>query len=378
MPDAELIERPEDLDSLRSEWDELAVRAERPYCGPAWLLAWWRHLRPSGASLRTAIVRANGQLVAIAPFFAPPEQSGFVEYRLLGAATTSRIGPVAVPGEEARFAPSLARALAGSRPRLSTVRLEGIDAGSPWPALLAGSWPSRRGAWLHHDLVFSAPTLTLDGTSFENWFASKSRNFRSEMRRKRRKLEAEGGRLRITHTEQLGDDLRDLARLHYARWEDRGGSDNLSDAGERMLREVADELFPQGRFRLLMADVEGRAIAAELLFEAGGGVVYWGGGFDSEWARFSPSGLLLLMAVEDAIARGDRHVDFGHGTLDYKRRFADGDQPLGWFTIFPRSGRYPLARARTLRRHTTWRVRAWAQRRLKPSTRTRLKRLLRR
>jgi CelD/BcsL family acetyltransferase involved in cellulose biosynthesis len=58
--------------------------------------------------------------------------------------------------------------------------------------------------------------------------------------------------------------------------------------------------------------------------------------------------------VEHAFEHGDSRVDFGAGDQAYKRRFAEGDHPVAWYTLFPRDSAYLLNRARTLPRHLRW------------------------
>jgi CelD/BcsL family acetyltransferase involved in cellulose biosynthesis len=376
MLQAELIKTVEGLEALREAWEILAARLEAPYGSAAWMLSWWRHMRPPDSHLRTAIVRDSGRLVAIAPFFARRIRPRLVEYRLLGAGTP-RIGPLAAPGYVERAAPLIAETLASSRPVPGAIQLEGLDAGSRWPTLLAASWPSVLGAELHRGLVHRGTMLSLDAPSYEDWLRTKSRNFRSQMGKKRRRLEAAGGRIRLASRDSIEEDLDALARLHYARWADRGGSGNLDDTGERAFHDLADELLSEGRFRLMIADLDDQSIGAALFIEAGGGVAYWGGGFDAKSARFSPSMLLGLAGIEEAFNRGDSYVDFGHGEEGYKDRFTRAEHPVAYFTIYPRGRSYPLVRAYTLRRHVVLWVRAWGRAHLDQETRTRIKRLLR-
>jgi hypothetical protein len=52
---AELVDDPARLAPHLAAWDELAVAAGRPYCAPAWMLAWWRALVPAGSELRVVL-----------------------------------------------------------------------------------------------------------------------------------------------------------------------------------------------------------------------------------------------------------------------------------------------------------------------------------
>ena len=67
MVDGELLTDVGELKARASEWDELAVEAGRPYCTPAWQLAWWRHAAPANALLRAIVVRDGDAVIGIAP-----------------------------------------------------------------------------------------------------------------------------------------------------------------------------------------------------------------------------------------------------------------------------------------------------------------------
>ena len=372
MVRAELLD---DLDAVRplvAAWDALAVRAGQPYCAPAWMLAWWRNVAPPDARLRVAVARDGDELVGIAPCWARRVPVGVESLRLLGAGTSSRVEPVAVPGREREAAEALAGALAGAVPPPASVVFDGVCVDSSWPERLAAGWPGGRAGRVHRQLVIPAPTLRLEGRTHEEWLAGRSGQFRSQLRRARRKLEAQGGAFRLSEGERLEADLDAFARLHHARWSGRGGSDALNAHVELMLLEAARELAPSGRLRLWMIDVDGRPISAQLFVAAGGEAAYWLGGFDEEFASLKPSLLALWDAVQDSFARGERRVDLGAGGQEYKYRFADGEDSLAWMTFVPPSGRAALARGRVV----VLDARRSVGRMLGPERRARLKRLL--
>ena len=311
--------------------------------------------------------------MGLAPYWVRPKR-GFAEYQLLGAGSAHRLAPVAVSGREAEVADAVARTLAAADPRPSTVRVDATDVDTPWPAALARAWPGPFRPWVRTDRVLSAPVLELRGRSFDDWMGEKSKNFRQQMRGGRRKLEKAGAVVRMSDLERLPADLSALSRLHHSRWSDRGGSSVMDQGIERLLLDAGRALIPEERFRLWMIEVDGVAISAHLFLAAGGEAAYWNGGFDEEWSQYKPALQALLSAVEDACARGDHRVDFGGGAQPYKRRFADSDAPIAWYTLFPRDARYPLTRARTLPRHARWRARELLEK-LPDDQRRRLKRM---
>jgi len=157
---AELLDTLEAVESTVAEWDRLAVQANRPYCAPAWLLAWWRHAAPAGARLAVIVVRDDDRIVGVAPFYAV-RRGPVWEYALLGTEITSRIEPLAESDRIDEVAVAVAETLAGASPRPAIIILEGLPEYSPWPEYLRSAWPGRRRPWMHERPGIGAPTVAL-------------------------------------------------------------------------------------------------------------------------------------------------------------------------------------------------------------------------
>jgi CelD/BcsL family acetyltransferase involved in cellulose biosynthesis len=372
-PVSQIIEDPSALAPLRDGWDGLAVASRRPYCSPAWMLAWWDHARPDGARLRVVAVTEGDELVGIAPLWVAAGAGRGSRYRLLAGGLSAPVSPLALPGREREVAAAVAEALAGADPRPHSIRLEGQQGAADWPAWLSEGWPRRR-PWRHSALPVAAPAVSLEGLDYERWLGGKTQNFRQQARRMRRKLEGDGARFAIAGPGEVGAAVEAFARLHGSRWEERGGSNALVTGIEGMLVDAAEELVPLGRFRAATIELEGRPIAVQLLLAAGGEVVYWNGGFDEEFQRYRPAVQALLFAVDDAMARGDHRLDLGPGAQDYKLRMADGEERVDTITLVPRGRSYPLARLRLAPYQARWAL----SRRLTPEAKKRVRGLLRR
>jgi CelD/BcsL family acetyltransferase involved in cellulose biosynthesis len=371
-PQARLVTTLPELEPYLGQWDELAIASGRPYCCPAWMLAWWRH---AGAEdeLRVVLLVEGDELVALAPFCLS-RWRGMNVYRLLCAGTSTRIGPLPAAGVADDHARAVATALAAAPAPPDVFRFEGIDAKSPWPKLLAQHWPGRR-PHLRTDFELDAPTVDIS-EGYDAWFSSRSRNFRKDLNRVRRRLAERGAEVRMSDADHLEADLRDLFRLHHARWDERGGSGNLDPAIEGMIRDCADALFPLGRFRLFVLEAEGKAISAGLLIDAGKEAAVWGGGFDPEWSKFGPGMTTQAAAIEDSAKRGQTCVDFGEGEEHYKRVIGVPDQPVAWMTLFPKRARYPVSYLTFVPYDVRNRLRDRVKR-TSPETRERLRKLRR-
>jgi CelD/BcsL family acetyltransferase involved in cellulose biosynthesis len=345
---ADLIDDPAALEPWVAQWDELAVEVGAPYCTPAWMLSCWRHTMTGSVELRVVVVHEDSRLMGIAPYFVQLGKLGLAEYRLLGAGISHRIGPIARPGREQEVASALAGAVAAADPQPSSFLFEGADAASPWPDLVRRGWPGRLRPTQRATFTMDAPTLSLDG-DFEQWYESHSSNFRQKMRQKRRQFEKRGGEIRmVTEADEARRVLDSMIRQHRERWAARGLKGSLHHGADEHLHEVVAALVPQQRARLWSIFADGEAVCTHVFFTAGSEVASWGGGFEPDWASVSPAQLVILAAVEDAFQRGENRLDWGGGILDYKLRFANGDEPIEWVALFPKNARYPLTRGQMM------------------------------
>jgi CelD/BcsL family acetyltransferase involved in cellulose biosynthesis len=360
---AELIEDVEGLEALRAEWDRLTVACALPLTAPDWVLAWWRHLAPADAAIRAVAVREEDRLVGLAPLYAAPGAP--VDYRLMAGEVSQRNGPVVEPGREWEVAEPVAAVLAAARPRPDRLVLDAVPLASPWPALLRERWPGALRPAPFRTEVQGAPTVALDRAGLlDDWLATRSANFRNQMRRMRRNLERAGGRTRAATGATLRADLEAFARLHVARWEGRGQS-GVAARGTplvEMLEAAGRQMLEGDRLRVWVVELEGAPIAVNVFLAAGGEVMFWNGGWDERHARLKPAMLVILAALEDALERGERRLDLGGGEQAYKLRFADGNDPLFWGGLTIPGPRYPVTLARTGPRRVAGAVREGVRR----------------
>lgn len=335
------------LGELAPAWEELACASGCPGALPGWQLAWWRTCAPAGAELRAVVVRHGERVVGIAPYWVVPGRRGPAVYRLLASTMTHRVEPVADPELVELVAGEIAGALASADPTPGYVAFEAADGRSRWRIALAENWPGRTPHTVH-ERAMPAPVLQLPAT-FDEWLGGKSRNFRQQTRRLRRRLDEAGGRARLSSLDDLDRDVDAFVRLHHLRWEGRGGS-TLSDGIGDMLRAAGRDLLPSGRLRLSVVEVADRPVSVQVFLAAGGEALYWNGGFDPDFAHLKPALVGILAGLEDSIDRGEQRLDFGGGAHDYKLRVSDGDMPLVWEGLVPRERRYLRNRAALLPR----------------------------
>ena len=350
-------------------WDDLAVLRRQPYSAPAWMLAWWRHAAPQDSRLRVVVVRDGGEVIGIAAWHQDRLATGLRVARLLG--TGHRVEPLARPGREATVARAVAAALRRLPDGPGALSLDRADARSAWPGLLALG----RGSAVVERETTGAPVVRLDGRTWEEWLATRSRNFRSQRIQARRRLEEHGAVVRLAEEpDAVEEAVEGFLRLTAARWDTPAWNRPRGGGIGEMLREAARDLVPRGRMRIWVLEADGTPVSVQLFVGAGDELSYWNGGYDRRWSRLRPGFETLVHAIEHACAMGDRRVDLGGGAIPYKRRLADADEPIVSALVLPGGGDRPLREAQLVPRRLNRLARRTA-RRAPPGVQRRLREL---
>jgi hypothetical protein len=281
--DALVIDDAGMLEPHLDAWDHLAVLRRQPYSAPAWMLAWWRQAAPRESRLRVVVVRDGGEVVGIAAWHQDRLATGLRVARLLG--TGHRVEPLALPGHEATVARAVTAALARLPDGPGALSLDRADAGSAWPGLLAAG----RGSAVVERETTGAPVVRLDGRTWAEWLATRSRNFRSQRAQGRRRLAEHGAVARLAEKpDAIETAVEAFLRLTAARWNTPAWNRPRGGGIGEMLREAARDLVPRGRMRIWVLVADGTPLSVQLFLGAGDEWSYWNGGFDRRWARLRP------------------------------------------------------------------------------------------
>lgn len=310
------------IDDLGAEWDELAEKAGNIFATREWLSTWWRHYGGGRALALTACRDGAGRLVAILPLYVasarPPRT-----LRFLGHGAGDWLGPICAPEDVERAARALDLLMRGARPRWDALLAEQLPADERWAGLL-------RGVRLRFE---GSPVLALGWKDFDEFLASRSRNFRDQVRRRERKLAREH-QLRYRLSEDpatLERDLASLFDLHEARWGD--GSDVFDATRRAFHREFAAIALRRGWLRLWVMDLDGEPAAAWYGFRYAGAEWYYQAGRDPAFDREAVGFVLLAHTVRAAIEGGAGEYKLLRGGEEYKGRFASGDPGLETFVV---------------------------------------------
>jgi CelD/BcsL family acetyltransferase involved in cellulose biosynthesis len=346
-----------ELEPWLDRWDALAVDNGMPMAAPTFALAWWESFRTPRSRLAVVVVEDDDGLVGLAPFVALNPR--LVEYRLLGAGVGHRLGPIARRGSEELLGRQIVAAFAGVR--LHSVVFEGVDgAGAVVAETVAAEWPGRLGAQLRADVDMVSPVATL-APSHADWMAAKSQSFRRQEKQGRRALDGAGMKVRRSESRaEIAADLTALGRLHLSRTGAPGdGSAGWDD--EPVLQGFLRTVPSIDRVWLYVIEHEGRVVAANLAVGAGAEITGVAVGHDGEYDRLRPGYILMNAMIADACAAGVARFDLGGGGQQFKARFADEERTLRWMTVYPRTHRWLVVRARLAPKHLRYAARAAAR-----------------
>jgi CelD/BcsL family acetyltransferase involved in cellulose biosynthesis len=365
---SEAVDQLSSLEDLCSEWDELAVTAAQPCSSPAWMLGWWRYLHPDGAGLNVVAVREEERLIGLAPLWRMERgrsegAGGHLDF-LAGGSFSSSVALLSAPGRAREVGAAVGAALSGSDLPPESIDVGPAVAGAEWPEALRAGWGGRRRPLLLRAEAISSPVINLGGfEDFDAWLAARGRSFRSNFRRRSRRLEKEGGTFRQSTAATVDEDIGTFVRLHRERWRDRGSS-RMVEMGDRLalfLADLARDLGTEDRFRLHLLELDGKPVAAAFYVAAGGEVALINTGWEDSHHQLAPLQLLQGFAVSDGLARGDRRINLGRGANRAKLSVADGDEPVVEAIMLPSGADLPAAllhRRRFVRRCAQERVRA--------------------
>jgi CelD/BcsL family acetyltransferase involved in cellulose biosynthesis len=321
LSEASLLDAGElDSPDLTDPWRRLAEQRSNPFITPEWMAAW---LSTHPAEEPFAIAwRPDGELRGVLPLVRA--RSGPVRVlRFAGARRADWVTPACRAQDEEAMAIACGELLGRER-GWGALRFDRLDEDSAWPAALrAVKGPLAVAPPRRRDVL---PYIEFDERGYEGYLADRSRNFRSQLGRRRRKLERDHGlAFRITETAaELERDMETFFRLHDARWEGRGGSSSADPATREHQRRFAAAALERGWLRLWTAEADGEPAASWYGWRIGERYCYALAGLDEAYEKLALGTVLLGHTIEAAAEEGARIYDMMWGDEGYKSRFETG------------------------------------------------------
>jgi CelD/BcsL family acetyltransferase involved in cellulose biosynthesis len=281
---------------------------------PRWIKLWQKHF--ASQNLIKGIFDED-VLIGVAPFV---EHDGILQFAavapVLGSEMVSDYGDLVVsPGREKEVWEEVIKALGNRKQATGKMELNFVREDSPSLEILKSLGGSV-------EEVDVAPHLCLP-KSWDEYLTSLGRHDRHELRRKMRKVEAEG----ITFSQHTQADSFDMfLALMAASSEDK--KKFLSEDMKKYFHDIYNTYFPTGMLRIYYLKKEERAIAAVLLFVWKGEMLLYNSGFNPEFGYIAPGLVLNGYVIKRAIEEELKCYDFLRGNERYKYDIGGKDRRL--------------------------------------------------
>ncbi|MEZ0067185.1 CelD/BcsL family acetyltransferase involved in cellulose biosynthesis [Streptacidiphilus sp. MAP12-20] len=322
-----------ELAELHLPWQELRQRcgSRNPYTSPTWVAAWAAHFTAKGRLDVLAVLR-SGQLVGVAPCYVRALGPALRVVHLVGAGQHSaltELPQVLTETSQARLVlREVVRHWCSRSAEWDWLELP-IGADQGW---FEAEWLS--GEIAAHGLVrhkTTRPSVVLPlPERVEELESTLKRNVRESIHRAHNRLERSGRAWTVTrHTGEgaVRRALPVLTRLHEARSQlpgRRRHPDVLGAAAHRaFLADALPRMAAESEAEILTLDVEGQAVAAELVLSAPRADYLAFSGVDPAWWHVSPVTLLVWQAARNATARGRAELNLSLGPDVAKLRWSE-------------------------------------------------------
>jgi CelD/BcsL family acetyltransferase involved in cellulose biosynthesis len=346
------------IEAIEDEWRELCREGpcNAPFFRPEWIAASIRAFAPQ-QRLLLITVREHGRLTAVIPLL----EEKIVRYglrfiKLRGAANVQHscrfdliYGDCDDVGKIVRTVWSCLRSL----PDWHVVEVPIVPQGGAAEGLLNAA--QEKGFPIFRFTQRQSPYILLTRDESANDFSRFAVNahFRQNLRRRWRKLEANGP-LTLRRLEK-GDAsaLQQFYRLEQSGWKGRKGT---AIACSKQLREFYDSVAQSaerfGYLSLYFLEQNDSVIAAQFGLTCNG--CYWllKVGYDENYAEYGPGHLMTWAVLRDCLERGLSQIDFLGQSAKWKSEWASEVRPHDMCYIFRNNlaGRFLNADTRQHRR----------------------------
>jgi CelD/BcsL family acetyltransferase involved in cellulose biosynthesis len=317
--------------ALRPSWESVVRRGGGTSPFQSWATVYHaaRLDRFVVAPILLVVYGADGKIVGFLPCGLQTRRDGLVPWRTLTSVGPKRLDfldLVAVPGHEDDVARACVDWLARHPAQWDELGFDTVRADAH---LLAALARLQRPRSLDFDVERVGVNLAIavpeNAKSWEDVLTGETRR---TTRRTVRRLQSAGFEAcRVSRGFPLEAAVDAFVDLHSRRRRELGHAPRFADVSRRALCDMVAAAVAEGGDLLLLAR-DGVPAAAQWSLRLRDRVSLYRLGFDSAYRELSPGIGLLAAAVDDAIRTGCREYDFGFGTEEYKRRWANLERPI--------------------------------------------------
>jgi CelD/BcsL family acetyltransferase involved in cellulose biosynthesis len=317
-----VVEVRDRIEPLAHDWERLAHGiGAAPFLWPGWFSAWWDAFGTGRLHILTAY--EDERVVGILPMF---NVRG-----ALSSLTNAETGCFGFLAASEPVAEALSSAVFRGRPR--HVYLAAMSPDDVGASVLRKAASTSR-YHVSTDSYQAAPYIPTDW-SWEDYEGGLRRKFRSELRRRRRRLEDRGEVVLDVSDgrEGLEELLEEGFRIEGSGWkESHRTSINTNPALRRFYSDFARWAAERDWLRLAFLRVDGRAIAFDYCFEFNKIHYLQKTGYDPSFGKFAPGVIMRHLMIERAFSAEDivaydfLGVGLGSESGAWKREWTDAQQ----------------------------------------------------
>ena len=310
------------FDQIRSQWQQLLGRSSvnNLYITPAWQELWWSAFQ-NGRSLAGFYLTDDGGTVTAIASLSRAED----HYSLVGNGDTFDYNDfIVAAGNEDVFYPALLDTISANG--ATRLDLFSISEESPTLAILPDLARSR-GYAVNVAQEDVAPRIRLPST-WEDYLAGLTKKDRHELRRKLRRLDAQGNWRWYCVSDPVEAAERMDTFVDLMRRSDPAKAEFLTREREAFFRRMVRTTAEEGILRLFFMEMDDLPVAASLCFDYDGVRMLYNSGHDPEYRYYSVGLLLHSLCLRDALENGYRYFDFLRGNEPYKYRLGGTDHHL--------------------------------------------------
>ncbi len=319
------------FDTLASDWDALVANAVTgtPFQLTFFQKTWWSHL--GNGQLLVLAVQDDDALVGLAPLFI--DDAGVLRW-VGGEEIADYLDVIAAAENQAAVQDAVfAWLVSDASPVWESAQLSNIpgwsDTFTQWQAMAAAF-----GLTADVSQIDVSPAIPLP-TDFEAYLAQISGKQRREIRRKRRRAEA--NEETAWHFVAADADI-DAATADFFSLMASSHPEKAEFLERPNMRPVFTDLLKaaqdKGLLSLSFLEVNGEKVATYLAYDFADRIwLYNSGLLPQVAASLSAGWVLLTYIIEDAIGSGHTVFDFMQGDEDYKYKFGGQDTTIHRLTI---------------------------------------------
>ncbi len=316
------VERAEDLDALRYDWNRLAGKL--PMLSWEWMRAWWTGFGNQG-ELFVLTAHDGDTLVGILPLVRQRSLLYGQVLRFLGSdkASSDNLSVIAEREHLTSCAASFVQWLNDAkRPhQWDRLELDGLRADAEETTILHDAF-AEQGLLAATRPCPNCWHIELP-VSFDAYLKSLSKRMRKSLKDLDQDYVATGRakQLFATSRQEAKEFLDAIAKLHQMRWKRVGIEGCFSHAQfATMCDDLIERLWPTGQLEPTLIEVDGRLVSGGVSLVARDEYQIYLVGMDPTVEELRPGFLLNLFNVRRAMALGKSRLNFLRGDEPYKQR----------------------------------------------------------